>query len=60
MDNQKFAAQEAEHIQLDMIGREIVNKVEVCVCVCVRVGGGGMSIVCTQAAYKAKKNCLVY
>ena len=33
MDNQKFAAQEAEHIQHDMIGREIMNKVEVCVCV---------------------------
>ena len=40
MENQRFAAQEAEHIQLDMIGREIVNKVEVCVCVCVWVGGG--------------------
>ena len=40
MDNQRFAAQEAEHVQLDMIGREIVNKVEVCVCVCVWVGGG--------------------
>ena len=35
MDNQKFAAQEAEHIQLDMIGRDVVNRVEVCVCVCV-------------------------
>ena len=37
MDNQKFAAQEAEHTQLDMIGRDIVNRVEVCVCVCVCV-----------------------
>ena len=51
MDNQKFAAQEAEHIQLDMIGRDIVNRVEVCVCVCVCVCACVCACVCVCVLY---------